>query len=138
MLADRLADLENITLITNSDAHSLEKIAREYSVLLLAEPSFSECVKAFRHIDGRAVIANYGLDPRLGKYHNTSCANCENSFINSRNHECSNCGSSKLVKGVADRIEEIADYIVPRHPNKRGKYYYQVPLGFLPGIGKKL
>ena len=137
LLADRLDELSKFTLLTNSDAHSLEKIGREYNVMSLIEPSFQECIKAFRNQEGRTVKANYGLDPRLGKYHSTSCANCGKNDINMIEHKCQVCGSTKLVKGVADRIEEIADFSVGQHPRHRGTYFYQIPLAFIPGIGKK-
>ena len=39
------------------------------------------------------------------------------------------------MKGVLDRIAEIADYPEPRPPSHRPPYHYQVPLQFLPGIG---
>ena len=30
--------------------------------------SFKEIVKALKNEDGRKIVANYGLDPKLGKY----------------------------------------------------------------------
>jgi PHP family Zn ribbon phosphoesterase len=39
------------------------------------------------------------------------------------------------VRGVLDRITEIADYPEPCTPDHRPPYHYQVPLQFLPGIG---
>jgi PHP family Zn ribbon phosphoesterase len=50
---------------------------------------------------------------------------------------CPNCGGKKLVKGVADRIEEIADVAADSHPPTRPAYHYQVPLHMLPGLGSK-
>ena len=50
---------------------------------------------------------------------------------------CPQCGGSSLVKGVFDRINEIADYPEPRHPAYRPRYCYQIPLEFIPGLGKK-
>ena len=39
--------------------------------------SFKELVKALKNEDGRKIIANYGLDPKLGKYHRTYCEKCD-------------------------------------------------------------
>ncbi|MDI3280992.1 MAG: endonuclease Q family protein [Bacillota bacterium] len=75
-LADRLAELAELTFLSNSDAHSPARIAREYNLLALAEPSFAEVVLALRRQGGRRVAANYGLDPRLGKYYRTFCPRC--------------------------------------------------------------
>ncbi len=43
--------------------------------------------------------------------------------------------SSEVVKGVLDRIVEIADHPEPQPPAHRPPYHYQVPLQFLPGVG---
>ena len=75
-LADEISELETRTFVTNSDAHSLPKIAREYNKMLLEGISFKEVVKALKNEDGRKILANYGLDPKLGKYHRTFCEKC--------------------------------------------------------------
>jgi len=135
-MADRIKQLGDFTFVSNSDAHSLDKIAREYNVLTLAAPDFEECVMAFRDDCGRSVSANYGLDPRLGKYHHTFCVVCGHT-TQVVNQECKSCGSIKTITGVSDRIENLADYPTPRHPVTRAPYYYQIPLEFIPGLGKK-
>jgi uncharacterized protein (TIGR00375 family) len=135
-LADRIAELAPVTLLSNSDAHSLPKIAREYNVLELEEPSFAEVAMALRREHGRRVAANYGLDPRLGKYHRTFCLKCEQiAHAPPPALVCPLCGGGDIVKGVLDRIAEVADYPEPRAPDHRPPYHYQVPLQFLPGIG---
>jgi uncharacterized protein (TIGR00375 family) len=135
-LADRIAELAPLTLLSNSDAHSLPKIAREYNLLWLEEPSFEEVALALRRERGRKVLANYGLDPRLGKYHRTFCPKCEQvAHTPPPTLACPLCGGDEIVKGVLDRIAEIADYPEPRPPEHRPPYHYQVPLQFLPGIG---
>jgi uncharacterized protein (TIGR00375 family) len=135
-LADRIAELASITFLSNSDAHSLPRIAREYNVLSVEEASFQELVLALRREQGRGVIANYGLDPRLGKYHRTFCLSCETIAVAPPPvFRCPLCGSEKTVRGVLDRIVEIADYGEPRSPAHRPRYHYQVPLQMLPGIG---
>ena len=75
-MADQIKELHDYTFVTNSDAHSLAKIAREYQVIAMKEPTFLELKKALKNEDGRKIIANYGLDPLLGKYHKTVCAEC--------------------------------------------------------------
>jgi uncharacterized protein (TIGR00375 family) len=135
-LADRIAELASITFLSNSDAHSLPRIAREYNVLWLEVASFDEVLLALRRQGDRKVLANYGLDPRLGKYHRTYCPECK--VIASAEPPtltCPLCGRNDVVKGVLDRIAEIADYAEPRPPEHRPPYHYQVPLLFLPGVG---
>jgi len=137
-MADRIDELSAFSFITNSDAHSLDKIAREYNIIQLEEANFEECRLALARKRGRGLVANYGLNPKLGKYHRTCCAKCGGQLTpEDGRHECLNCGSKRMVRGVLDRIDEIADRQVPIHPAYRPPYYYQIPLEFIPGIGGK-
>ena len=137
-LADMISELEDKTFVTNSDAHSLPKIAREYNKLQVEDISFKEVVKALKNEDGRKVLANYGLDPKLGKYHRTYCDNC-NSTIDTREpvKVCPKCGSDQVTFGVFDRIELIKDKETTQSPANRPPYIYQIPLTFIPGVGGK-
>lgn len=138
MLADTISELEDKTFVTNSDAHSLPKIAREYNKMLVKDISFKEVVKALKGEDGRKVLCNYGLDPRLGKYHRTFCDEC-NQVIETKEpvSVCPKCGSQKVTFGVFDRIELIKDKKESKSPANRPPYIYQVPLTFIPGLGAK-
>ncbi|MFY9140798.1 MAG: endonuclease Q family protein [Thermacetogeniaceae bacterium] len=137
-LADHLSELAELTFLSNSDAHSLKNLGREYNLLLLAEPSFAELLMALQKKEGRRVLANFGLDPRLGKYHRSQCLSCGRIAETSPPVAiCPDCGSSRMVKGVLDRIIEIGDWKEPSSPQGRPPYHYQVPLHFLPGVGPK-
>ena len=137
-LADMISELEGKTFVTNSDAHSLPKIAREYNKLQVEDISFKEVVKALKNEDGRKVMANYGLDPKLGKYHRTHCDNCDSTIETKEPVErCPKCGSDKVTFGVFDRIELIKDKETTQSPANRPPYIYQIPLTFIPGVGGK-
>ena len=137
-LADEISELENKTFVTNSDAHSLPKIAREYNKMQVEDISFKEVVKALKNEDERKINANYGLDPKLGKYHRTYCDNCNQTIETKEPVEvCPYCGSNKVTFGVFDRIELIKDKKETKSPANRPPYIYQVPLGFIPGVGGK-
>lgn len=133
-MANQIKELESYTYVTNSDAHSLGNLAREYQELLLQHPSFLELKKALLNQDGRCVQRNYGLNPRMGKYHLTVCGKCltESSPDALR---CENCHSKKMIKGVHDRIQEIKSD-VPQD-RERPDYVHQVLLSSIPGIGTK-
>ena len=137
-LADMITELEDKTFVTNSDAHSLPKISREYNKMLVNDISFKEVVKALKGEDGRKVLCNYGLDPKLGKYHRTFCDSC-NQVIETKEPVavCPFCGSDKVTFGVFDRIELIKDKEKSKSPANRPPYVYQVPLTFIPGVGNK-
>ena len=137
-LADKISELENKTFLTNSDAHSLPKIAREYNKMLMETVSFKEFVKVLKREEGRKILANYGLDPKLGKYHRTYCEVCDKQIPGDAPvTKCDTCDSKNITMGVYDRIEIIKDKEESKSPNFRPEYVYQIPLGFIPGVGGK-
>ena len=137
-LADHLEELVDFTFLTNSDAHSLPKIAREYNLISMEEPTFKELLMALRRECDRRVITNYGLDPKLGKYHRTYCEECNNMASGFPPiFQCEKCGSNKVTRGVLDRIIEISDGRDTISPAHRPPYCHQVALDFVPGVGKK-
>lgn len=136
-IADEISELANKNFITNSDAHSLPKIAREYNKLLVNNISFKEIMKAIKMEDGRKILANYGLDPKLGKYNRSFCEDCNCSIETPPPATvCDKCGGTNITMGVYDRIEIIKDQ-ESTSPSFRPKYNYQIPLGFMPGVGGK-
>lgn len=137
-LADQISELETKTFLTNSDAHSLPKIAREYNKMLVENISFKEFVKAINNEEGRKILCNYGLDPKLGKYHRTYCETCEKNIPGDAPvSTCPDCDSKNITMGVFDRIEAIKDKKESKSPENRPPYVYQVPLTFIPGLGGK-
>ncbi|MHA1342299.1 MAG: endonuclease Q family protein [Promethearchaeota archaeon] len=77
-IADRMKCLENITYLSNSDAHSegVQSLGREFNRFDIEEPSYDEIVKAIKRQDGRKIILNVGMEPRLGKYPMMFCRKC--------------------------------------------------------------
>ncbi|MEK3991069.1 MULTISPECIES: endonuclease Q family protein [Robertmurraya] len=134
-MADQIGELHRYSYVTNSDAHSLGKIAREYQQIKMKELSFTSFQEALYNQDGQYVEANYGLDPLLGKYHETVCAHC-NEKVQLSDQSCAACGHSKFIKGVATRIRELQTSKEGRQG--RPPYIHQVPLDFIPGLGPKL
>ena len=137
-LADRLPELGGLCFLSNSDAHSLPKIAREYNALELVKPDFTHFRKALEGDSDNRLLANYGLDPRLGKYHRTYCLDCD-SVVAAKPpvDHCHRAANHRVVVGVLDRITIIAGAKEPIHPPCRPPYIHQVPLEFIPGVGPK-
>lgn len=130
-----ILELFPYSFVTNSDAHSLGKLAREYQKMNVADANFEELRKVLQQQDGRGIVANYGLNPLLGKYHDTVCANCGEKMIEETPIRCPFCGKSHFIKGVAKRIRELSDPAAQEI--NRPPYIHQVPLDFIPGIGPK-
>ena len=137
-LADQISELETKTFLTNSDAHSLPKIAREYNKMQLENISFKEFAMALKNEKGRKIVTNYGLDPKLGKYHRTYCEVCNRNIPGDAPvTKCDTCDSRNITMGVYDRIEIIKDKKETVSPDFRPPYIYQIPLTFIPGLGNK-
>lgn len=137
-MADLLSECRHFNFLSNSDAHSPANLGREYNLLRLREKNFAELKLGLENREGRKIIANYGLDPLLGKYHRSYCPSCDLIIdLPAPVQACPECAGTSLINGVYDRIIEIRDYEAPHHPLFRPPYYYRVPLRQLPGIGAK-
>src|SRR5690625_204718 len=75
-MSDQIGELHAYRYVTNSDSHSLPKIGREYQQIAMKEASFKELYYALHGVNGRDIVANYGMNPKLGKYHTTVCQAC--------------------------------------------------------------
>ncbi|HLR40158.1 MAG TPA: endonuclease Q family protein [Virgibacillus sp.] len=133
-MADQIEELHDYTFVSNSDAHSLAKIAREYQEILMKEPSFQEFYWALHQVNGRKITRNFGMSPQLGKYYTTVCNNCLEP-LTTETKQCPACGSNKIIKGVYDRIQELSGADIEL--TERPPYLYQVPLEYLPKLGPK-
>jgi uncharacterized protein (TIGR00375 family) len=130
--ADRISELQCLTFLTNSDAHSpyVNKLAREFNRFEMEDTSFDELKMAIIREKGRNPILNVGMFPQEGKYNESACIRCfkhytlRESVI--KNWRCS-CGGT-IKKGVKDRVNELASYDTPRHPDHRPPYLHLVPL----------
>ncbi|KOS67151.1 hypothetical protein AEA09_14975 [Lysinibacillus contaminans] len=129
-----IKELQPYAFVTNSDAHSLGKIAREYQKLQLEAANFTELKKALHAKGGRMIATNYGLNPLLGKYYQTVCAKCGEK-VDEKEVKCEACGSNQIIKGVSVRIKELSDRV--EDVRVRPPYIHQVPLDFIPGLGPR-
>lgn len=107
----RWSALDNIGLISNSDAHSPNRIGREANVLD-CPLTFKDIIKTIRSKDKKRFLFTIEFFPEEGKYHYDGHRNCEILFspAESRKHKniCPVCGR-KLTVGVMHRVEALAD-----------------------------
>ncbi len=139
-LADMLPELSPFTYLSNSDAHSLTKIAREYNEMKLASLNFEHVAKTIKNIPGfQNSITNFGLPPQLGKYYRSYCLDCEKTCTPTPPVlSCPMCGDRNMVIGVLDRIVQLSGCTYTKKlKDYNPGYVHQVPLEMLPGIGQK-
>jgi uncharacterized protein (TIGR00375 family) len=107
----RLSQLDKITLISNSDAHSLPKIGREANVFD-TEVSYQGICEAIKSKDKNKFLYTIEFFPEEGKYHYDGHRLCNLSLTPQQskkyNNICPRC-SKPLVIGVLNRVEELSD-----------------------------
>ncbi|MFW9970058.1 MAG: endonuclease Q family protein [Candidatus Odinarchaeota archaeon] len=82
-LADRLESLNDVSFLSNSDAHSQDprSLGREFNRFIIDNPSFDEILLALQRKNGRKISLNVGLHPKLGKYYNMFCNKCRRRIL---------------------------------------------------------
>lgn len=128
-MADHIEELQDIPFLTNSDAHSPwpHRIGREFNELEVDILTFKDVSHA---IVDKKIKANYGFDPRLGKYHKTACNKCYRIYDIEKalklKMRCP-CGGV-IKKGVDYRIYELSTWSESHHPQYRPPYIHILPL----------
>ena len=111
----RLSKLDNIALVSNSDAHSLEKIGREANVLQFEnekEITYDNIFKIIKEKNKNNFLYTIEFYPEEGKYHFDGHRDCK--FVCAPEETkklkglCPKC-KKPLVIGVMNRVSELAD-----------------------------
>ncbi len=125
-----LSKLDNITLISNSDAHSLAKLGREANVFD-CNFSYNEITSILKNKDTKKFLRTIEFFPEEGKYHFDGHRVCEICFSpeesKKNNNVCPKC-NKKLTIGVMNRIYSLADRKFGEKPAKPIPYYNLVGL----------
>ncbi len=116
----RVPFLDNISIVSFSDAHSLPKLGRE-ATILNCELSYDGIFDAIKSRQAGKFIQTLEFFPEEGKYHFSGHRICQICWspeeVKKHKAICSICGK-KVTVGVMNRIEELA------HPDR--------PCGFKP------
>jgi len=107
----RLSALDGISLISNSDAHSPQKIGREANVFD-TEISYQAIAEAIKSKNPQKFLYTVEFFPEEGKYHFDGHRLCETRLspqeTKKYNGTCPVCGKP-LTIGVLNRVEQLAD-----------------------------
>ncbi len=137
----RNSSLDKITLISNSDAHSPQKIGREVNVFD-TEISYSAIAKAIKEKNPKEFLYTVEFFPQEGKYHYDGHRACDISLSPQEskkyNNICPVCGKP-LTIGVLNRVEELADREEGFKPENAIPFKSLIPLpeiiGSAVGVG---
>jgi uncharacterized protein (TIGR00375 family) len=148
----RVPNLDGITLISNSDSHSPQRIGREANIFEGKEISYQKIVEAIRlgnrapKSNGLRLVKTIEFFPEEGKYHYDGHRLCKVVFgpEESKKHKnlCPVCGRP-LTIGVMNRVEELAGRAQGFVPEGAIPYLSLIPLeeiiadAFGVGVGTK-
>lgn len=125
----RLSQLDRFVMMSNSDAHSAQKLGRE-STIFDADISYPAMYHAMKN-NTKELVGTVEFFPEEGKYHYDGHRACDcrlhpKETIASKGL-CPVCNRPVTV-GVMARVEELADYDDGRKSPKWRPYYSLIPL----------
>jgi uncharacterized protein (TIGR00375 family) len=124
-----LSMLDKYSLVSNSDAHSLDKLGREANVFELEKPSYAAIREAIRTRKG--FVKTYEFYPEEGKYHYDGHRDCNVRWTPSETKShggiCTVCRKPVTV-GVLNRVAALADRKPGFRPDGAVPFQYIVPL----------
>ena len=128
----RWSALDNITLISNSDAHSPSKIGREANVFEGEKISYNLIKGAIKRDQGELkLVKTIEFFPEEGKYHWDGHRNCEIVLSPEEslkyNNLCPRCGKL-LTIGVMNRVCQLADRKSGEKPANAVPFQRLIPL----------
>ena len=107
----RLSALDKVTLISNSDAHSPDRIGREANIFS-TDLSYYAMIEALNHPEKGEFLGTIEFFPEEGKYHfdgHRACSQRMTPEETIKNQgRCPICGK-KVTVGVMHRVIELAD-----------------------------
>ncbi len=122
--------LDPYTLISNSDAHSPEKLGREAN-LFDTGLCYDDLIDAMKTGDRGKFLGTIEFFPQEGKYHNDGHRKCGVNWnpLETLKHNgiCPVCGK-KVTIGVMNRVAQLADREKPGDKEHKHPFYSIIPL----------
>jgi uncharacterized protein (TIGR00375 family) len=139
----RVSSLDRFALVSNSDAHSPEKLGREANIFA-CDRSYFAMMKALREKRHGEFLGTFEFFPEEGKYHYDGHRSCnqrmtpEETLANKA--MCTACGK-KVTIGVMHRVVNLADRTEGYKPRQSVHFHSLIPLSEvlaeMNGVGVK-
>ena len=120
--------LDSYTMVSNSDAHSPQKLGREVCCF---DTAFSYDALFHALKTGEGYKGTYEFFPEEGKYSMDGHRNCNIVFTpqeSQAHHDCCPVCKKPLTIGVFNRVEKLADRPLPLNPAGTAGFTYIIPL----------
>ena len=124
-----LSSLDRITLISNSDCHSPQKLGREANVFELEKLSYKAVMETIKTRKG--FVKTYEFYPEEGKYHwdgHRDCKVCLSPQASIKMGDLCPVCKKKLTVGVLHRVELLADRKEGERPEGAVPFTRLIPL----------
>lgn len=122
--------LDNYTLVSNSDAHSPERLGRN-ATLFNTQLSYDNVIHALKTGDPEVFQGTIDLFPQAGKYHYDGHRKCNICWdpVHTLKHNCTcpACGKPVTV-GVMNRVVQLSDREDLHERSNRAPFHSIIPL----------
>ncbi|MFQ5483766.1 MAG: UvrD-helicase domain-containing protein [Desulfobacterales bacterium] len=126
----RVSGLDHLTLVSNSDAHSPDKLGREAN-MFNTDISYRAIRSALKEGKPEQFLGTIEFYPEEGKYHLDGHRKCQvrlwPKMTKMNNGLCPVC-EKKVTQGVLYRVEELADRPEEKKPQNAVPFDHVVPL----------
>ncbi|MBN2000147.1 UvrD-helicase domain-containing protein [candidate division KSB1 bacterium] len=126
----RLSMLDKYVLVSNSDAHSPEKLAREANIFH-TQPGYISIFNALKNRDEKSFWGTIEFYPEEGKYHMDGHRKCQIMMRPAETLQnkgiCPVCGKP-VTLGVSYRVAELADRPEGFRPSDAKEFQSLIPL----------
>ena len=121
-------ELDNIALISNSDAHSPEKIMREANVFEFDKLNYKNIIEAIKN---KKILYTIEFFPEEGKYHWDGHRDCNVSMSPEKSNKvkgiCFKCGRPFVI-GVKNRVNALSSRILDEKHKNSIPFKHLIPL----------
>ncbi len=122
----RVSLLDNLTCLSNSDAHSLDNIGREANIFDLKKINFKEIYRVIKERDLKSLKGTIEMYPEEGMYYLNGHRDCSYSSV-SNDSICRVC-KKPLTLGVLKQVENLASRDKNYKLKNAPPYYHLVSL----------
>ena len=140
LMNSRLSALDRFAIISNSDAHSAHKLARE-ATCFDTDLAYPAIYSALHDRDPKRFTGTVEFYPEEGKYHYDGHRKCQIRWKPAQTLQadgrCPACGG-KLTVGVLHRVERLADRPEDQAPVMARPFAYIIPLPEVIGAALKV
>jgi len=122
--------LDNFTLLSNSDAHSPDRLGRNANIFD-TELSYQAIYDAIKFPEKKEFVGTIDLFPQEGKYHydgHRKCGICWTPLETLKHNEICPVCNKKITVGVMNRVAQLSDRSNIYERKNQSSFFHLIPL----------